>query len=248
MRVGSSRAARVAAAALVGLVASVLATGVAEAAPSITLDPTGPFAAKASVTVTATGFAPLTNVIVAQCKPDGAGVITGPGACADASTGSTAVAVADAQGAVTATITITVGDIRSGVSCTADACAVAAISTVASTIRALAPITLTGAGTTLPTSSATPTASAPTASGTPTPSASASGSATPEPSTSEPAATPEPSSPPAGNAGSPPQALPRTGADDAGRSLVLGLIVLQVGLVVAARNRRNRTVAGRHLG
>lgn len=251
MRRRSTRGRQLAAAALMALTGSVvLGTGVAEAAPSITVDPSGPLAAKATVTVTAQGFAPLTNVVVAQCKPDGTGVVTGPAACADASTGSTAVAVADAQGAVKATITITVGDIRSGVSCTADACVIAAISTVSSTIQALAPITLTGAGTTLPAASATPSASAPTASGTPTPSpsASASVSATPEPSTSEPVATPEPSSPPAGNAGSPPKALPQTGPDDASRSLILGLVVLQAGLVVAARSRRARPGAGRHSG
>lgn len=251
MRGRSTPARRFAAAAFAALVGSVvLGTGVAEAAPSITVDPSGTLAAKATVKVTARGFGPFTTVVVAQCKPDGTGVITGPAACADARTGSSAVVVADAQGAVKATLTITVGDIRSGVSCSADACAIAAISTVSTTIQTVAPITLTGSGTSLPAASATPTASASTAPRTPTPSASASdpASATPAPSTSEPVATPEPSSPPAGNAGRPPKALPRTGPDDASRSLVLGLVVLQVGLVVWARGRRARPGAGRHTG
>jgi hypothetical protein len=52
---------------------------------------------------------------------------------------------------------------------------------------------------------------------------------------------------PPADSGSRPATLPRTGPDDAGRSLLLGLIALQVGLMVAVRQRRpGPTPAGAH--
>jgi hypothetical protein len=224
----------------------VLGAGVAMAAPGITLDPAGTLAAKSTVTVTATGFTPGNTVVVALCKPDAGGAVTSPQQCADAVTGSSAVAVADAQGALTARIAVTVGDIRAGVSCTGDACVVGAISTASTSEQALAPVTLTGTATTLPSAPTTPAA---TPAATPSPSASdsSSPSASAEPTASEtPTAQPsaEPSSPQPSATRDAQRAKPgnlaKTGPEDAWRSLVIGLVALQVGLIVAVRTRRAR--------
>ncbi|MFN8169890.1 MAG: hypothetical protein U0S36_14075 [Candidatus Nanopelagicales bacterium] len=198
--------------------------------------------------------------MVAQCKPEG-GAVTSPQQCADAVTGSSAVAVADAQGTLTARIAVTVGDIRAGVSCTGDACVVGAISTASTAEQALAPVTLTGTATTLPSAPAATASPTPSPSASPSGSAEASASATPsaEPSTSsEPtteatteAPSPEPSSA-VGNQRARPGNLAKTGPEDAWRSLVIGLVALQVGLIVAVRTRRARpdrvlvSSAGRH--
>ena len=262
---GVTRAgARAAVASLLAIPLVVLGAGVASAAPGITLDPAGTLAAASTVTVTATGFAPGTTVVVAECRPGEGGAISSPQQCADPVTGSSAVAVADAQGSLTARITVTVGDIRSGVSCTTDGCVIAAVSTVSTAQQALAPVTLTGAASSLPAPTATPSA---TSSASPAPSASEPGgsTATPEATgtdTAEPsaeateAASTEPaaveSSAGGGNSGAKPGTLARTGAEDAWRSLVVGLVALQVGLVVAVRLRRTRpagavvVAGGRH--
>ena len=222
----------------------VLAAGVASAAPGITVDPSGTLTAGTKVTVTASGFTPKTTVVVALCRPDGDGAVTTPAQCADPTTGSSAVASVDADGAFTTAITVTVGDIRSGVSCTESACVVGAISTASTADQALAPVTLSGSGTSLPAPSSTPT---PSASATPSasPSATASETATPTPEptsatpTPEPqTTTPAPTSGSSGNNGGKPSKLARTGPEDATRSMLVGLVALQLGLVVAVRLRR----------
>lgn len=247
MRQARRAAARAALVALLAVPTVLLSAGIASAAPGITVDPSGSLAAGTKVTVSATGFAPRTTVVVALCRPDGSGAVTSPLQCADAKTGSSSTASVDADGAFTTAITITVGDVRSGVSCTDTACVIGAISTASTADQALAPVTLTGAGTTLPAPTSTPAASAtPSAS----PSASASPSTdgattatptpTPEPTTETP--TPEPSTTAAsssgGNNGGKPGKLARTGPEDAGLSLVVGLVALQLGLMVAVRTRR----------
>jgi hypothetical protein len=261
MRSVRRAAARSALVALIAAPVLVLSAGVASADPGITVDPTGPLAAGATVTVTASGFTPSTTVVVAQCLPDGSGAVASPLQCADASTGSSTVAAVDAQGAFTATLTITVGDIRSGVSCTGDACVIGAISTATTADQALAPVSLTGSGTSLPAPTATPS-STPSATPSSTPSAEPSTTPTPEPSSSEPTAEPQTSTPAPtnngngngngnnANSGGKPGKLAVTGPEDAGLSLVVGIVALQLGLMVAVRARRATPVAvtggGRH--
>jgi hypothetical protein len=249
MRQARRAAARAALVALLAAPTLVLSAGIASAAPGITVDPSGSLAAGTKVTVSATGFTPKTTVVVALCRPDGSGAVTSPLQCADAKTGSSSTASVNADGAFTTAITITVGDIRSGVSCTDTACVIGAISTASTTDQALAPVTLTGAGTTLPAPTSTPTASAaPSATPTPTPSTSASTDAgasatptpTPEPTTETPTPEPQTTAPATsrGNNGGKPGKLARTGPEDAGLSLVVGLVALQLGLMVAMRTRR----------
>jgi hypothetical protein len=226
----------------------MLSAGIASAAPGITVDPSGPVAAGTKVTVSATGFTPKTTVVVALCRPDGSGAVTSPLQCADAKTGSSSTASVNADGAFTTAITITVGDIRSGVSCTDTACVIAAISTASTADQALAPVTLTGAGTTLPAPTSTPaTSAAPTPSPSATPSsttstdsgATATPTPTPEPTTETPTPEPQTTAPAtSGNNGGKPGKLARTGPEDAGLSLIVGLTALQLGLMVAVRTRR----------
>jgi hypothetical protein len=221
----------------------VLSAPPAAAAGSITVDPADGLTSGASVTVTVSGIDPFTTVVVAQCKPDGTGAVTGPGQCADPSTGASVVVSSGSTGTVETSLTVKVGDIRSGVSCSGQECVVAAIPTNAGGAAALAPITLTGEGTSLPGGGTTPSPSAtPSPSPTPEPTSTPEPTATPEPTV---APTTEPATAPAGNAGGKPRSqLPRTGPEDAMRSFLIGLVVLQVGLVAAARTRRPR--AGRH--
>jgi hypothetical protein len=225
----------------------------AAAAGSITVDPASALASGASVTVTVADLDPFVSVVVAQCRPDGTGAVTGPGQCADPATGASVVGSTDASGSLETTLKVKVGDIRSGVSCADQECVIAAIPTNAGGQIVLAPITLTGSGTALPgpTTSTTPT---PSASPSAEPSPTRSESVTAQPTeTAEPTPTPEPATTQAaGNAGGKPSArLPRTGPEDAGRSFLIGLVVLQVGLIAAFRARRGRlgsTSAGRHRG
>jgi hypothetical protein len=244
MRQARRAAARAALVVLLAAPTIALSAGIASAAPGITVDPSGPLAAGTKVTVSATGFTPKTTVVVALCRPDGSGAVTSPLQCADAKTGSSSTASVNADGAFTTAITITVGDIRSGVSCTESACVIGAISTASTTDQALAPVTLTGAGTTLPAPTSTPATSA-TPSATPTPStspstgASATPTPTPEPTTETPTPEPQTTAPASsGNNGGKPGKLARTGPEDAGMSLIVGLVALQLGLMVAVRTRR----------
>jgi hypothetical protein len=244
MRQARRAAARAALVALLAAPTLVLSAGIAAAAPGITVDPSGPLAAGTKVTVSATGFTPKTTVVVALCRPDGSGAVTSPLQCADATTGSSSTASVNADGAFTTTITITVGDIRSGVSCTDTACVIGAISTATTTDQALAPVTLTGAGTTLPAPTSTPAASA-TPSATPSTSpstgsgASATPTPTPDPTTESPTPEPQTTAPTtSGNNGGKPGKLAKTGPGDAGLSLIVGLVALQLGLMVAVRTRR----------
>ncbi len=128
-----------------------------------------------------------------------------------------------------------VGEIRPGVTCGGDSCVAAAIALTQPSTVVTAPLTLTGAAGTTPTTS--PSA-APTTSPTTSPTATA--SPTPTPTPTDAASTGSKGGKKnngKGNAGQ----LAHTGAADANITAALAVLALQVGLVLAVRARSRRT-------
>jgi len=211
----------------------------ANAAPSITVTPGGPYANGAQVSVTAEGFSPGAFVLVAQCK--GPAPVTDPRACAVPSTGASVVASADPTGKVTAALKVVTGELRPGVSCAGAECLITALNVGSPTTEnASVPLgSTTGSGTSAPPPGASPSTSnsAPVAGAT-TPAV----SPTPTPVVPSPTPTPvatannAPAAPPAKVR----TALPKTGPEDATYSLLAGVVILQLGLIAVVRINRKR--------
>ena len=251
MRTSKSRAKQWSAIAAATAVLVLGVAGPASAAPTISVNPGGPYQNGATVTVTAEGFSAGSNVVVAQCK--GAGPITDPRLCADPATGASVTANVASGGKVTATLKVVLGDIRPGVSCASSDCVITVINVgQPTTENAFVKLgTTSGTGAAPPTSGSSPTtASTPTATAT-NPVVPVSPTPTPTPTPAATSATPTPvataivgNGAPAGTPAKVTTALPHTGPDDAIRSLLAGIVVLQLGLIAVVRikHKRRRTV------
>ena len=223
---------RLAAAGAGAIAVLALAAAPAQAAAGITVDPKGPYTNGATVTVSGTGFAPGSTVVVGECK--GTTAPASPQDCADVSTGALVYTTADATGAVKATLTLVVGPIREGVTCSGSGCSIVAFALGDPTAVAVAPFGTSGAqATSVP--SVSPTSGGSSTSPTATPSAT-SPSATPSATTAPPPRT-NAAVPPGRRPGSN-GSLAHTGPEDAATIALVALVVGQIGLVLLVRALR----------
>jgi hypothetical protein len=193
----------------------------AQAAPQLSFTPTGPFKGGETVTVTFSGYAAGAPVAIGVC-PQGRNV-TGPGDCAPSKTGASRLVTADASGKGTGKIKIPIGPLKN-IKAPAESCGPAKAD--GCTMGASA---IDGSG-------QAPVILIKYATAAATPSASATATATAEP-TDE--ATPEPT------ASTDDDNLADTGPSSTGWMALLGLGVLQIGLIAAVRAAR--AGPGRHL-
>ena len=223
---------RLAAAGAGAIAVLALAAAPAQAAAGITVDPKGPYTNGATVTVSGTGFAPGSTVVVGECK--GTTAPASPQDCADESTGALVYTTADATGAVKATLTLVVGPIREGVTCSGSGCSIVAFALGDPTAVAVAPFGTSGAqATSVP--SVSPTSGGSSTSPTATPSAT-SPSATPSATTAPPPRT-NAAVPPGRRPGSN-GSLAHTGPQEAVTIALVALVVGQLGLVLLVRALR----------
>jgi hypothetical protein len=202
----------------------VVGASPAAAAPTIKLSSSGPFTGGDKVTVTLAGFSPNAPIAVGLI-PASRFPAEGPGDACASKLGCGALLVADASGGLTKELTIVEGPIQNGTppaeSCGPENdCVIGAanINKPAETVKA----DITYASATTKSSTTTTKKSATTSSG-----ASASKTTTTTKSTTT-------------SAGTESATLPKTGPAETLVVGLLGVAVLQLGLIVAVRALRNR--------
>lgn len=194
-------------------VASLTFAGPAQAAPQITIEPSGNVSGGTKITATFTGFSPNAPVAVGICPTDRvkSGGIKGQGDCGRSKDGAAKLTVADASGKGTAELTVVEGKLGNATAPAANCppCAVAAQNIAVATENAFIELEY--------------------------------GDAAPPPKVDEPdQGAVDESADQGADQGTEPDGLVQTGPRETAVTAVIALAMLQVGLVLAVRSHRSR--------